>query len=199
MRLTILGWVGVMWGGFVLLNGVVRAMTGAPGDEAFAPGQLVAMGLGLFMLLAGIHTLLSKKTSKAPARADSLQDFAARYTAAWCSKDADNVASFFAKHGSLRINRGQPAVGRTAIAAAAQGFMTAFPDLVVTMDRVEGEQGEGTATYYWTLTGTNRGPGGTGNAVRISGCEEWVLGSDGLIIDSLGYFDEADYERQLKG
>jgi hypothetical protein len=197
MRLKILGWIGVVWGGFVLINGVVRAMTAAPAEEAFGAGQLVAMGLGLFMLLAGIHTLRSG-TPSAP-RAASLPDFATRYTAAWCSQNAATVAAYFAKHGSLTINRGKPAVGRAAITAAAQNFMTAFPDMVVTMDRLEEQEGEGTATYHWTLTGTNTGPGGTGKPVRISGYEEWVIGSDGLIVDSLGYFDEADYQHQLNG
>ena len=198
MRLKILGWVGVVWGGFVLINGVIRAMAAAPGDDPFNPGQLLAMALGLFMLLAGIHTLVSKPTAT-PAKAASVQDFATRYTEAWCSQNAESVASFFAKHGSLTINGGRPAVGRAAIAAAAQGFMTAFPDLMVTMDRLEEREGEGTATYHWTLTGTNTGPGGTGQAVRISGVEEWVLGADGLIVDSLGHFDDAEYRRQLAG
>jgi hypothetical protein len=107
------------------------------------------------------------------------------------------VAAFFARHGSLTINGGKPAVGRAAITEAAQRFMSAFPDMVVAMDRLE--EGEGTGTYHWTLTGTNTGPGGTGKPVRISGYEEWVIGSDGLIVDSLGHFDETEYQRQLKG
>ena len=124
-----------------------------------------------------------------------LRDFATRYTAAWCSQNAASVASFFADNGSLSINDGEPSVGRAAITAAAQGFMTAFPDMVVTMDDVSGDRGS--AVYRWTLTGTNTGPGGTGKAVRISGFEEWTIGADGLILDSLGHFDEAEYQRQL--
>ncbi len=57
-------------------------------------------------------------------------------------------------------------------------------------------EGEG-AVYHWTLTGTNTGPGGTGNAVRVSGREEWKIGPDGLIAESKGKFDEAEYQRQL--
>ena len=127
---------------------------------------------------------------------EAMNEFAGRYTAAWCSQDASSVAAFFAPEGSLTINDGSPAVGREAIAAAAQGFMTAFPDLVVRMDRVdvEGER----AIYHWTLTGTNAGPGGTGGSVRISGREEWRMGEDGLIAESKGRFDEAEYQRQLK-
>jgi hypothetical protein len=124
-----------------------------------------------------------------------LHEFATRYTAAWCSQNAPSVAAFFAEGGSLKINDGSPSVGRTAIAAAAQGFMTAFPDLVIRMDRL-GAGGE-RITYHWTLTGTNTGPGGAGNPVRISGYEEWRFDADGLIAESRGHFDEAEYQRQL--
>jgi len=125
-----------------------------------------------------------------------LQEFGRDYTAAWCSQDASNVAAYFAPHGSLKINDAAPASGRAEITAAAQAFMTAFPDMVVAMDSVsiEGEY----AIYRWTLTGTNTGPGGTGKAVRISGYEEWTIGPDGLIAESKGHFDEAEYARQLQ-
>jgi len=125
-----------------------------------------------------------------------LQEFGTKYTAAWCSRNAASVAAFFSEGGSLKINDGAPSVGRTAITAAAQGFMTAFPNMVVTMDgvSVEGDH----VIYRWTLTGTNTGPGGTGKAVRISGYEQWTIGPDGLIAQSMGHFDEAEYNRQLK-
>ena len=126
----------------------------------------------------------------------TLHEFATHYTAAWCSQHATSVASFFTGQGSLKINDGVPAVGRTAITNAAQSFMTAFPDMVVRMDRLVVK--EARTEYHWTLTGTNTGPGGTGKFVRISGFEEWRFGPDGLIAESLGHFDAADYERQLK-
>jgi uncharacterized protein (TIGR02246 family) len=126
-----------------------------------------------------------------------LTDFATRYTAAWCSHEPERVAEFFAEDGSLTINRGAPAIGRAAIAAAAEGFMTAFPDLIVVMNSLN--VGRPTVYYHWTLTGTNTGPGGTGRAVRISGYEEWTFGPDGRIARSLGYFDEAAYRAQLQG
>jgi SnoaL-like polyketide cyclase len=98
-----------------------------------------------------------------------LQKFADRYTAAWCSQAAATVAAFYSPRGSLRVNDGAPAVGRSAITQTAQSFMTAFPDLRVVMDdlRVQNDRME----YHWTLTGTNTGPGGTGRPVRISGFE----------------------------
>ena len=117
------------------------------------------------------------------------------YTAAWCSQDPARVASFFAEDGVLTINAGTPSVGREAIAASAQSFMTAFPDLTVLLDalHVEGTS----ARYDWTLIGTNTGPGGTGRAVRVSGHEHWTLDASGVIRHSLGYFDAHDYARQL--
>ena len=125
-----------------------------------------------------------------------LQDFARRYTAAWCSQDAARVAGFFAPGGSLTINGGTPSCGRDAITAAAQAFMTAFPDMVVVMDDVSPSGDR--IIYKWTLSGTNTGPGGTGKRVRISGFEEWRFGDDGLILDSQGHFDSAEYQRQLE-
>lgn len=121
-----------------------------------------------------------------------LRDFATRYTAAWCSQHAASVAAHFAADGTLTINGGTPSVGRAAIAAAAQGFMTDFPDLVVAMDGIAIDGAR--AVYRWRLTGTH---GSTGASVRISGHEEWTLDADGLIADSLGHFDAADYQRQL--
>jgi predicted ester cyclase len=124
-----------------------------------------------------------------------LQDFAACYTAAWCSQNAEQVASFFSPSGSLSVNDSMPAVGRRAIQEVAQSFMTAFPDLQVNLDRfvIKGDRAE----YHWTLVGTNTGPGGTGNPVRVSGLELWKFGEDGLIASSEGRFDPADYQRQL--
>lgn len=130
-------------------------------------------------------------------QSEVMQDFAARYTAAWCSHDAMNVAAFFSPEGSLTINDGAPSIGRRAIAQAAQEFMTAFPDLLVHFDKLL--LLDTGAEYHWTLTGTNNGPGGTGRPVRISGFETWRIGADNLIAASFGKFDAAEYERQLRG
>jgi steroid delta-isomerase-like uncharacterized protein len=126
-----------------------------------------------------------------------LMEFAQRYAEAWCSQNPERVAAFHAENGSLTVNDGSPAVGRAAITEVASGFMRDFPDMVVTMDNVSNEAGR--TKFHWTLTGTNTGPGGTGNRVRISGYELWKIGNDGLISESKGHFDAADYERQLSG
>jgi uncharacterized protein (TIGR02246 family) len=152
---------------------------------------------------------------------DNLTEFAKRYAEAWCSHHPEKVASFFAENGSLKVNDGAPAVGRAAIAEIARDFMHDLPDMIVTFDKLE-PCGEATA-FHWTLTGTNTGPGGTGKRVRISGYELWKVDNgaggsratwtgkpervdeqgresinDGLIAESKGRFDSAEYERQLK-
>jgi uncharacterized protein (TIGR02246 family) len=129
-------------------------------------------------------------------KAKTIRDLAEAYTAAWCSQNAASVASFYEDNGSLSVNDDPPAVGRTAIADVAQGFMTAFPDMRVFLDDVR-VQDDG-AVYRWTLTGTNNGPGGTGRTVLISGHEEWQIGPSGLIASSRGHFDSDDYRRQLE-
>lgn len=123
-------------------------------------------------------------------------DFATRYAAAWSSHSAERVASFYSESGSLAINGGKPSVGRTAIAGAAQSFITAYPDLIVRFDRLE-PKGDRTL-FHWTFIGTNSGPGGTGAHVEISGYEDWEMGADHLIADSLGYYDANDWDRQAK-
>jgi predicted ester cyclase len=126
-----------------------------------------------------------------------LNDFASRYAKAWCSQNPESVAAFFAERGSISINNGPPAVGRAAIAREAQAFMTIFPDMVVTFDKLESQANA--IAFHWTLTGTNTGPGGTGKRVRISGYELWKIDNEGLIAESKGNFDSAEYERQLRG
>ena len=74
--------------------------------------------------------------------------------------------------------------------------MSDLPDIVVMMDKVT-RKSDGTK-FHWTLTGTNTGPGGTGKRVRISGYELWKIDHAGLIGESKGHFDSAEYERQLK-
>jgi nuclear transport factor 2 (NTF2) superfamily protein len=126
---------------------------------------------------------------------DQLRDFARRYTAAWCSQDPASVAKHYAPDGSLTINGGAPSQGREAITEAARSFMIAFPDMQVVMDDLLVR--DGGIEYHWTLIGANTGPDGTGNRVRITGFEEWTLGDDGLIAESQGHYDQAEYDRQL--
>jgi uncharacterized protein (TIGR02246 family) len=127
---------------------------------------------------------------------DDLHDFARRYTEAWCSQDPERVAEHYAPDGSLTINDGLPSTGRASITEAARTFMVAFPDMRVLMDEVRVK--DDSVEYHWTLVGANTGPGGTGNRVRITGFEEWTFGEEGLIADSQGHYDQAEYDRQIE-
>jgi steroid delta-isomerase-like uncharacterized protein len=126
---------------------------------------------------------------------DALTDMAARYAAAWSSQDPASLASFYAEDGSLTVNGGTPSVGRDAVEESARAFMTAFPDMVVRLEKLETEGDK--VIFRWHWTGTNTGPGGTGNPVDIHGYEEWTLNGDGQILQSLGHYDDAEYRRQV--
>lgn len=125
-----------------------------------------------------------------------LEVFAKSYAQVWCSQRPNFVASFFAKDGLLVVNNGEPAIGTDAITKVAKGFMDTFPDMVVSMDSLITKLDK--TRFYWTLTGTNDVPNGTGNKVKISGFEEWTLSDDGLIQESKGHFDDKEYNRQLE-
>jgi uncharacterized protein (TIGR02246 family) len=164
----------------------VEAVDYGQGDDVMR----AIMGMALALVIIG-----GCQSEETLPDTEQVKELATRYTAAWCSLDPARVAALYAEEGSLTINAGAPSVGRAAITEAARGFMTAYPDMVVEMDGivVDGNQ----AVYRWTFRGTNTGPGGTGNAVLIGGHEEWTIGPDGLIEESRGHYDEADWERQL--
>ena len=148
-------------------------------------------------LLVATIAALACSRNRMTARQVELNDFATRYAAAWSSRNPANVAAFYSDRGTLTVNEGMPSVGRAAITATARTFMTAFPDMVVRLERVEVENG--LVVFRWIWTGTNSGPGGTDRYVRIRGFEEWTMDDDGHILDSKGHYDEVDYQRQLRG
>ena len=125
-----------------------------------------------------------------------IRKIAEGYTEAWCSRSAEAVASFFAENATSVINAGPPTVGRPAIAEAMGAFFADFPDLVLHMDDLR--SGGNQAIYLWTLEGTNSGPGGTGNVVRIPGWQNWRLSDDLLIVAADGGYDALEYERQIR-
>ena len=130
-----------------------------------------------------------------PLDADALTAFATRYAAAWSGQDPVAFAAFYAEDASFRINDGEPSIGRAAIEQTARDFMTAFPDMIVSL--VDVRRAGDVVEFHWHWTGTNSGPGGTGNAVDLVGFEAWTLGDDGLILSSQGHLDDVEYQRQL--
>jgi len=49
----------------------------------------------------------------------------------WSRQNPELLASFCAKDGFLIVNSDPPSTDRSGVAAKAQSFMTAFPDMVV--------------------------------------------------------------------
>ena len=148
------------------------------------------------LLCLAAHCAAAQDVVAAAHRNMDLGEFATRYAAAWSSQDPARLAAFYAEDGVLVVNGGSPSSGRGAIAAKAQSFMSAFPDMVVRLRRMDRNGPH--PVFRWTWTGTNTGPGGTGKFVRITGYEEWTIDANGLIAKSDGHYDEAEYQRQLK-
>ena len=146
---------------------------------------LAAVGAGYFS-----YGYTTRSAGEVPDM-DELTQFATRYAAAWSGGDPTAFAQFYAEDGSLTINDGKPSVGRGAVEQTARGFMTNFPDMVVELVELRTEDGR--VAFHWHWTGTNTGPGGTGNAVDLFGFEEWILGDDGFILESQGHMDDAEY------
>ena len=126
---------------------------------------------------------------------DELTEFATRYAATWSGGDPEAHAAHYAEDGVLRINDGEPAIGREAVEEVVRGFMAGFPDMVVEL--VELRKKGDKVQFHWHWTGTYTGPGGNGAAVDMTGYEEWTFDDDGLILESHGNYDDAEYQRQL--
>lgn len=123
---------------------------------------------------------------------DAVADMARRYAAAWSAHVPADVAAFYAEDGRITINDGDPIIGRAALTEMVAGFYSEFPDIVVHLDLVRAAGAH--AIFPWTLEGTHAR---TRNTVRVSGWEGWTLNDACEIVASRGYFDAAEYERQI--
>lgn len=118
----------------------------------------------------------------------------AAYTAAWNTGSSRAVAEFFALQGEIVINGGEPWIGRAGIRKMAEGFFSEVPNLFLVCDHVR--SAEDHIVYLWTFTGTHAG---TKNPLHIVGWEEWDIDANCKITSSRGWFDAADYARQIAG
>ena len=124
----------------------------------------------------------------------TIGEFARAYAGAWSAKSPEAVAAFFSADGTISINRGDVLKGRAAIAQMAAAFYADLPDMIVRSDgvRLAGSH----AILLWTFEGHHAQ---TGNRVQVSGWEEWEFDSTPSIRSSLGWYDAADYARQIEG
>ena len=60
MKKKILGWIGVVWGGLVLLSGFAKMSSGGIGEGAYGAGQFAGFIFGGLLCLAGVYTLRKK-------------------------------------------------------------------------------------------------------------------------------------------
>src|SRR5437763_15251864 len=118
------------------------------------------------------------------------EQLARTYPGAWCGRAPGRVAGHYVPGGMIAINGGDAA----RIAEVAEAFIAAFPDIEVVMDDLVLRE-DGIIEYRWTFTGTSAE---TGKSVRVPGFEEWTIAPGGLIAESRGHYDQAEYDRQVQ-
>jgi nuclear transport factor 2 (NTF2) superfamily protein len=123
---------------------------------------------------------------------ETARKIAEAHCAAWTSHDAEKIASRYATTPDFSINRGDPMTTRADIAEMAAGFISDFPDLVLSLDTVLAAEKH--MVYAWSFQGHYRR---NGNFVRFNGWEEWELDDDLKVVTSRGWYDAKDYEQQI--
>ena len=123
---------------------------------------------------------------------DTAHRIAKEHCEAWTSLSPDAVAKRYSASTSFSMNYGEPMLTRNEIADMAKGFMTDYPDLILTCDNVL--VADHHMVYAWTFEGHHQE---TGKFVRFSGWEEWDLDDNLKVIKSLGWYDVEDYNQQI--
>lgn len=127
-----------------------------------------------------------------PLKPDRLAALGANYAAAWSSLSPAAVAAFHAPDGSISVNHGAVRAGRQAIVDRATASYDELPELELRCDAIRNAGDH--AVFLWTLEGAHAE---TGQCIRIEGWEEWRLNEAGQIAAVRGWFDAAEYERQV--
>lgn len=113
--------------------------------------------------------------------AEDIRKIVMAHVKAWNSGSPEAVAATYAENAIFVINRGEPMIGRSDIAAMAKGFMSDFPDMVLRC--VNTLSADDHAIYIWTFEGHHKE---TNQHVKFSGWEEWELDKDLKVTSSLG-------------
>jgi steroid delta-isomerase-like uncharacterized protein len=119
------------------------------------------------------------------ARADEI-------TAAWNRGDAAGVVAHTREDATFRdMSAPEPVRGRAALQAAAQAYMTAFPNLHVedTSSICEGDR----LVQEWVATGTHDGPlmglEPTHRSTRTEGCTVVQFDAEGQVVATTMYWN----------
>jgi len=127
-------------------------------------------------------------------------DRAADALAAWNRGDAEGIAALVAEDVIWRdVALGMPLHGRAALQAAAQAYMTAFPDLhiEVTSSTLDGAR----LVQEWTVTGTQRGElmgmAPTGRWTESYGAVITTFDDDAVMIEGALYWNPLAMLQQL--
>jgi steroid delta-isomerase-like uncharacterized protein len=113
--------------------------------------------------------------------------------AAWNAHDPEKVASFYTEDGvreELIVTHAR-LVGREAIAAQVQMYLTAMPDLALSIRKIS--SGKDVITFEWMVNATHRGDAegwpAKGEAVAFPGVSVLDLSEAGLITEERVYTD----------
>jgi steroid delta-isomerase-like uncharacterized protein len=127
-------------------------------------------------------------------------DRAAEIIAAWNRGDAEGVVAHVVGDVIWHdVALPMPLHGRDAMKMAAQGYLTAFPDLQVevTSQTLEGAR----LAQEWTATGTHRGElmgaAPTGRAAKTYGATVATFDEEGHIIEGTMYWNALAMMHQL--
>jgi hypothetical protein len=66
MALKILGWIGIVWGGLILVGGGIQLLTGMASGGAYQVGQATSIAIGARMLYAGLRALRARPVREEP-------------------------------------------------------------------------------------------------------------------------------------
>ena len=113
--------------------------------------------------------------------------------AAWNSRDAHKVASFYAEDGVREefIITHARLEGRAAIAAQVQMYVDAMPDLSLAIRKLSAGERSFTLEWMGRATHTGDAPGwpAKGESVVFPGASVLDVGDDGLIVEERVYTD----------
>jgi steroid delta-isomerase-like uncharacterized protein len=137
-----------------------------------------------------------RTTTLSPADALTV---ARAYLDAWNRRDPAAIQASFAEGGTYRDPGVPDGLTGPAIAAYADIFFAAFPDLSFEIVSAA-PAGEGIVAVQWLMRGTNSGPlrgnPPTGRTIALPGAD-FITVADGKVRSVEGYFDQKTFLEQL--